>query len=76
MALFLIAVLTGLSSSQVSPSFKLEKSMKIYDTKIDENFDLLDRFLEGLRATVFSPNAIRCSLRTRYTALDFNRTFI
>lgn len=43
---------------------------------IDEEFDLFDRFLEGFRATVFSPNTLRCSQRIRAAALDVNRTLI
>jgi hypothetical protein len=48
----------------------------VYKTEIDLYFDLFDRFLEGFRATVFSPNSMRCSARIRTTTLDFNTTFM
>lgn len=63
-------------SQEIETKFALEQSVKVYTTRLDYYFDLLDRFLEGGRATVFSPNAMRCSQRIRATFLDFNRTFI
>jgi hypothetical protein len=39
-------------------------------------FDYFNRFLEGFRATVFSPNAMRCSQKIQANALDFNTTFL
>lgn len=38
--------------------------------------DLVDRFLEGFRATVFSPNAMTCSSKVRVTADAFNNTIM
>ena len=54
----------------------LNQAQKVYTTEIDYNFDLFDRFLEGFRATVFSPNSLRCSQRIRLAALDVNRTLV
>ena len=56
--------------------FNLEQSNKKYNTEIDYYMDLADRFLEGFRATVFSPNAMKCSQRGRAAALDWNRTIM
>jgi hypothetical protein len=53
-----------------------KKRKKWYKDNIDKDFDLLDRFLEGFRATVFSPNTLRCSQRIRAASLDVNRTII
>lgn len=47
---------------------------KIYTNAIDEVFDYADRFLEGARATVFTPNAMRASRRSRNLCLNFNQT--
>lgn len=56
--------------------FLLGQTNKVYTNYIDQYFDLFDRFLEGFRATVFSPNAMRCSQRVRSSALAFNQTFM
>ncbi|TNV79038.1 hypothetical protein FGO68_gene14823 [Halteria grandinella] len=64
------------TSSFAADPFKLEQTTKVYTTAIDEVFDLFDRFLEGFRATVFSPNAMKCSQRVRSTALTFNSTLV
>lgn len=63
--IFAIALLVSvqLSASQTTNThqFNLEQTTKVYKTEIDLYFDLFDRFLEGLRATVFSSNSMRCS---------------
>ncbi|TNV73062.1 hypothetical protein FGO68_gene338 [Halteria grandinella] len=63
-------------AQDVEAKFTLEQTVKVYKTRLDYYFDLFDRFLEGGRATVFSPNAMKCSQRIRTTALDFNSTFM
>jgi hypothetical protein len=72
--------LASLQISVANPTenhqFNLEQTTKVYKTDIDQYFDLLDRFLEGLRATVFSSNSMRCSQRIRQSALDINSTII
>ena len=57
-------------------SFRLEQSTKVYKTLLDQYFDMFDRFLEGGRATVFSPNVMKCSQKIRNTSLAFNQTFV
>jgi hypothetical protein len=42
---------------------------KVYSTKIDYDFDLADKFLSGMKATVFAPNTFQCSSKTRKVAL-------
>ncbi len=46
-----------------------------FQTKIDYDFYLMDSYLQGLRATVFAPNAMRCSQKLKNSALAFNATF-
>lgn len=41
-------------------------------TLVDENFDLLDKFLEGFRATTIAPNFYKCSAKLRLTANQYN----
>ena len=62
--------------SEESKGSKLGQAQRVYETEIERNFDLLDRFLEGLRARVFSPNSLRCSQRVRIAALDVNSTLV
>ena len=69
--------MTSYDGSSLSGNrFSLEQAQKVYNTDIDLYFDLFDRFLEGFRASVFSPNSLRCSQRIRASALDYNRTII
>lgn len=56
----------------VDKIFRLLASKTVYTTQIDYYFDLLDKFLEGFKATVFAPNAMTCSKKIRATALDYN----
>ena len=48
-------------AEDVEKRFALEQNVKVYKTRLDYYFDLFDRFLEGGRATVFSPNVMKCS---------------
>lgn len=66
----------GLGEASTANGHTLEQATVVYKTVLDEYFDLFDRFLEGFRATVFSPNVMKCSQKIRGTSLQFNTTFV
>ena len=45
-------------------------------TLIDYYFTLFNQFLSGFRATVFAPNAMKCSQQLQIAADEFNQTFV
>lgn len=50
---------------EAAEEFSLEKGRKKTKSQIDQGFYILSRFLEGVRATTFAPNAMKCFLRTQ-----------
>ena len=64
-----------MTGSQDDKPIHLEQT-PVYTTYIDQYFALFDSFLEGFRATVFSPNAMTCSTKAQQAADDFNTTFM
>jgi len=46
----------------------------VYATEIDYNFYLVNQFLNGMRATVFAPNVMRCSSKLQVFLNQVNAT--
>lgn len=56
--------------------FYLKATTTTYNTTIDYDFMLFDKFLQGFKATVFAPNVMSCSA-TLQTMMDaYNQTII
>jgi hypothetical protein len=54
----------------------LGQTTTTYKSEIDYNFYLFNRFLEGMRATVFAPNAMRCSQKVQLFSNQVNNTVV
>ena len=46
-----------------SPQPPVQPTNVVYATAVDYDFYLLNQFLNGMRATVFAPNVMRCSAK-------------